>query len=180
MREIKSEDRRRGREGGKVELRSRLDLALLRSQSMTRVLTHARCRRKDASHEDPPVGKKRRGAREAPGDLSVCIKVALSCKSQIVERVNRIYAKSAPRGSRFSFVTSALPMVPTVATAKRAIRWSGVPCQYWYCRVCYRVARCRARARVRGREREGGGERGRKRDGRESRGGGSFASLTSR
>lgn len=99
--------------------------------------------------------------REKPGDLPIysSIKDAMkeklryrACKFPIIERVNRIYAKSAPCGSRFSLVRLRYRCV-TVATAKRAIRWSGVPCQYWYCRVCYRVARRRARASESARDR---------------------------
>lgn len=55
-----------------------------------------------------------------------------ACKSEII----------APRS--FVCVTD---VPPVVGDGQWAIRWSGVPCQYWYCRVCYRVARRRERER---------------------------------
>lgn len=61
--------------------------------------------------------------------------------SQIIARVAGIVKSS--RGSRSFRSFAFTDMPPVVGDGQWAIRWSGVPCQYWYCRVCYRVARRR-------------------------------------
>jgi hypothetical protein len=79
--------------------------------------------------------------KEAEGNAGRSIDTLVETARGKSPRVAVVLVDDVDRDFYFAFVLRYRCTTGGGGGGKRAIRWFGVPCQYWYCRVCYRVAR---------------------------------------